>query len=161
MIDCMTHQEYIVDATKSAAKEFFRYAMAVPSDKLTWTPLPGGRTVLSLCQEIAMTPLWAKDTAEMKPHEFGEEEMEKVQKVMDQWTSIDQCLEVFEKNMEDFAAFVLALPDGDLGKTRWLPYEGGREFNMVEMLDYPRWNLNYHTGQLAYIQTLFGDKEMH
>jgi hypothetical protein len=32
---------------------------------------------------------------------------------------------------------------------------------MIEMMDYPRWNFNYHNGQIAYIQTLYGDKEMH
>ena len=53
------------------------------------------------------------------------------------------------------------MPDADLDKKRWLPYDGGRDFTMPEMMDYPRWNFNYHLGQIAYIQTLYGDKEMH
>jgi hypothetical protein len=29
------------------------------------------------------------------------------------------------------------------------------------MLEYPRWNATYHLGQIAFIQTLYGDKETH
>jgi hypothetical protein len=29
------------------------------------------------------------------------------------------------------------------------------------MLDYPRWNFNYHLGQIAYIQTHYGDKSLY
>ena len=32
---------------------------------------------------------------------------------------------------------------------------------MIEMMDYPRWNFNYHLGQIAFIQMMYGDKEMH
>ena len=53
------------------------------------------------------------------------------------------------------------MPDERLSNTKWLPYNGGRDHTFLEMLDYVRWNCNYHTGQIAYIQTLYGDKEMY
>ncbi len=53
------------------------------------------------------------------------------------------------------------MPDERLSEKKWLPFDGGRDFSMPEMMDYPRWNFNYHLGQSAYIQTLLGDREMH
>jgi hypothetical protein len=56
---------------------------------------------------------------------------------------------------------VLAMPDERLAETKWLPFNGGRDHTYLEMLEYPRWNATYHLGQVAYIQTLYGDREIH
>ena len=48
----MTIQEYMVDSTKRAAAEAFRYAKIVPADKVEWAPLDNGRTVLDICREL-------------------------------------------------------------------------------------------------------------
>ena len=51
--------------------------------------------------------------------------------------------------------------DERLKETVWLPYDGGRDFTIQEICEYPRWNADYHLGQISYIQILYGDKEMH
>ena len=50
--------DYVVDCAKEAGEQAFKYARAVPEDKLSWVPLEGGRSVMSLVQELAMTPTW-------------------------------------------------------------------------------------------------------
>jgi hypothetical protein len=37
----------------------------------------------------------------------------------------------------------------------------GAKMTFAELLFLNYWNLVYHQGQIAYIQTLYGDREMH
>lgn len=157
----MRIQDYFIETTRRAAEEFFRYAKAVPADKLEWKPLDAGRSVLDLCRELAMTPTWAVETINPSGEEHGEEAMAAMQAEMNSWTTVEACEAQFEKRAAALYDLYLNLPDERLNDKKWLPYAGGRDFSMVEMMEYPSWNLNYHTGQVAYIQILLGDKEMH
>jgi hypothetical protein len=156
----MRLQEYMVHAIQKQAQETFRYAKAVPEEKLQWSPLQGARTVLSICQELAMTPTWAVDTIQGND-QWTEEEFAEQKKIMDSWETVDACEKEFQSRFERLRELYLSLPEEKLAETRWLRYEGGRDFTYAEMLEYPRWNLNYHLGQIAYIQTLYGDREMY
>lgn len=157
----MRFQDYIVDQTFDAAKDFFKNAKAVPEDKREWSPLDAGRSVLDLCRELAMTPTWAVDTVEGKPQEWSDEAFEKIKEEQSQWKTVEACEEEFNKRVEKMAEVFRATSDEDLEIKRWLPYDGGRDFTVAEMMEYPRWNLSYHLGQIAYIQILLGDREMH
>jgi len=158
----MTYQEQIIESTKKAADEFFRYARAVPSDKLTWQPLDAGRSALDLTRELARTPVWAYDIVSGAPAvDMTEESLAAEKAITEQWTTVEACEAESRKQLERYFELVQTFPNERLTETRWLPYEGGRDFPMSELLGYPLWNFTYHTGQLAYIQTLYGDHEMH
>ena len=77
------------------------------------------------------------------------------------WKTVEACEAECNRRVDKLCAMFKAMPDERLKETKWLPYDGGRDFTMAEMMDYPRWNFSYHQGQIAYIQTLYGDKEMH
>ena len=49
----------MVDVIDRAKEEAFRYALAVPEDKVGWKPLGVGQSVLSMARELAKTPDWA------------------------------------------------------------------------------------------------------
>lgn len=150
------------EVTQKAADEAFKYAKAVPADKIDWKPLDLGRSVLDQCKEMAMCAGWCQDIIDAeKPPEFSEESMAAIQKEQEQWKTVEDCQAEAQRRMDKLFAFFRELPDERLTEKKWLPFDGGREFTVTEMMDYPRWNFNYHLGQVAYIQTLFGDKEMH
>lgn len=153
-------QDHIAEATVSAAKEAFKYARSVPAEKLDWKPADTTRSVMSLCRELAMTPTWAIDLIEHRPMP-DEAEAEASKKEQESWDTVDACESECLKRLEPLVEVMKAMPDERLSETKWLPYDGGRDFTMVEMMDYPRWNFTYHLGQIAYIQTLYGDIEMH
>ncbi|MBN9501433.1 MAG: hypothetical protein BGO01_01295 [Armatimonadetes bacterium 55-13] len=157
----MRIQDYFVDKTRRAADEAFRYAAATPAEKLDWSPMDMGRSVLDICRELAMTPKWAFDTIEGVESDYSENAMAELRKMQAAWTTVEACKAKWEEHAMDFYELVKNLPDSRLTETRWLPYEGGRDFTMIEMLEYASWNCNYHAGQIAYIQILLGDKEMH
>jgi hypothetical protein len=153
--------DYAADSAREAADMAFKYARSVPEDKLEWKPMEAGRSVMSLLQELAMTPTWQYDTLAGPPKEWSEESWAEQSKLMSQWTTVDQCVEQFNERFKTLEAYVRAIPEERFTETKWLPYDGGRDFTVLEMLDYTRWNCTYHLGQIAYIQTLYGDKDMH
>ena len=155
----MTIQEHVVQVAAEAAGEFFRYASQVPPDKLDWKPLDEGQSVLSMCREIAMTPEWAYSVTADVAHD--EEASKASLAAMQSWNSVDQCQGEFLLRFEKWAEFIRAFPTERLMEKKWLPFNGGRDHSYLEMLEYPRWNFTYHLGQVAYIQTLYGDKGMY
>lgn len=157
----MRLQDHMIDVTKSAAEEVFRYAKAVPADKLDWKPMDTGRSTLDLCRELAMCPGWAVDIIEGKEMKWDDESVAAMQAEQSQWTTAEDCEKECERRLDGLFELFRNMPDSRLQETRWLPFDGGRDFTMAEMMDYPRWNFTYHLGQIAYIQRLYGDTEMH
>ncbi len=158
----MRFQDQIIEETRRAADEAFRYAAGTPDDKLSWQPLELGRSVLDQAQELAKCPDWAYilvSGAEMP--EQNEESMEAYKAEISSWDTIEKCKAACDERLEKLFTLYRELPDARLLETKWLPYGGGKDFSMEEMMDYPRWNFNYHAGQIAYIQTLYGDREMY
>lgn len=157
----MTIPEYLVSETRLAAARFFRYAKATPADKLEWTAGGMARSVLDQCREIAMCPDWASDLLEDCDKPFTPELWEEIKREQDSWTSVEACEAEFEKRMERFERVCRAFPLERLGETRWLPYDLGRDWTRLDMMDYPKWNATYHLGQVAFIQLMHGDGDMH
>ncbi len=158
----MNYQTSIVSATQEAADEFFRYAAAVPADKLEWKPLDAGRSVIDMAREVAKCADWAHQLcADDKPWEWNEEAGAASKAESDQWKTVADCQTACKSKFERLFELFKTIPDEKLKDTKWLPFNGGRDHTWAEMMDYPRWNSTYHTGQVAYVQTLYGDKEMH
>lgn len=157
----MRFQVYIITATEEAAKDAFKYAKAVPSEKVAWKPLDSGRSVLDQCQEMALCPQWALEiVAQQDLPERSEETMKAIEAEKAQFTTVEACETECNRRLAALLDYYRAMPDDRLSEKKWLPFDGGRDFEMPEMMEYPRWNFNYHLGQIAYIQTLYGDSEM-
>jgi hypothetical protein len=157
----MRIQDYLADGMVSAAKEAFKNAKAVPGDKVDWKPLDLGRSVLDQAREMAKCPDWAYSICSGEEPDWSEGAMSEQQKEMNTWDTVERCEQECNQRMERLVKLYREMPDERLKETKFLPFDGGRDFTMVEMMEYPRWNYNYHNGQINYIQTLYGDKEMH
>lgn len=157
----MDIREHIINETKLAARDAFKCARAVPADRLEWRPLDEGRSVLDQCQEMALCPEWARAIVLDEPQpEWDEAALAAVKAEQLQFDTLDKCEAECNRRLEILFEVYRNFTEADLKRTKWLPYDGGRDFNMVEMMDYPRWNFNYHLGQISYVQTLYGDREM-
>jgi uncharacterized damage-inducible protein DinB len=157
----MKFQDYIIDSIQSAFNESFKAARAVPEDKLNWKPLDQGRSVLDQVQELAQCPSYVITLVTGGKQETADGDWEKMVQERQTWTTIDACEAVAKERLSTLFEAIRATSDERLKETTWLPYDGGRDFTVAEMMEYPRWNANYHTGQINYIQTLYGDRDMH
>ena len=157
----MKYQDYIIESTKEAFEAAFKYARHVKPDKLEWKPLDEGRTVMNILHELTKCPDWAVEImSSTEPPSFSEESMAAYEAEKSEWTSVEKCYEIGKAKLAKFVEFVAAFPDDKLKDTKWLPFDGGRDFTNAEQMGYPLWNYSYHQGQIAYIETLYGDKEM-
>ena len=151
-----TIQQHAVLVAREAGLDFFRFATAVPTERLKWQPESGaGQCVLRMASEIALTPLWALSAMDALTGEHNWTQMREA------WKTVNDCKEAFLTHFAQWEVYVLAMSNSKLEETKWLPFNGGRDHTFLELLEYPRWNATYHLGQVAYIQTLYGDKEMH
>lgn len=150
----MRLQTHMVEAIRAAQAEAFRVARTIPAARLDWRPLDTGQSALSMVRELAKTPDWALWVlTDAKPDD--PENAAAAQKAeMASWTTVDACDEACRSKLEALFAHYLAMPDERLAETKWLPFNGGRDHTIAELLDYPRWNFVYHAGQIAYIRSL-------
>jgi len=157
----MTAQELIAYNNTSNTKSLFRAARKVPADKVEWKPLDSGRSVLDQCQECALSSTWAFSVLDTdKPFEMTPEIIQAFMEAKAKLTTIDECEAAAEENLAKLNAFVLAYPDEKLGDTVPMPMWPGGNMPVVEALQLHNWNVSYHTGQINYIQTLYGDTGM-
>ena len=151
----MTIKEFIIRETDRAFSNFMEAARKVPADKVDWKPLDNGRSVLDQAQECALCPLWVPGILDARGFDpAGMGAMEEAKKGL---TSLDACEAAGKANLETMNAAINAFPDSDMDVEIDLPWG---HYTLRDVMTFPSWNLTYHFGQVAYIQTLYGDHEM-
>lgn len=156
----MTAKQFLISETLRATDSLFEAARKVPADKLEWSPLDSGRTVLDQVQECAQSPTWGMSVVKAGKFEWTPEMMQKVMEERKQWTTIDQCESVCKQNVDELVSFINSVPDEDLEKTIEIPFGKNPNWKVADILHLHAWNATYHTGQINFIQTLYGDKSM-
>lgn len=165
----MRYQDYLAEATRTAFEEAFKTARHVRPDKLEWVPMEEARTVLDIVQELATSAAWTEEmvsksgedfAAELKDPNYSTNRQKKKEALRAQLPTVEDCYRLGKKNLDRFSEFLDTFPDELIGQSKWLPFEGGKKYPIMELLSYAHWNFQYHHGQMAYIETLYGDKEM-
>ncbi|HEY3411479.1 MAG TPA: hypothetical protein VGM51_00330 [Armatimonadota bacterium] len=158
----MSYQDNIIGATEKAMGDLFRSARATTADKLEWSPLGEGRTTLGILQECAQAPSWLTPlVADRKFPDITPGDMEKGREARQQWKTIDECEKVCQAGTAKLFAALRAVPESEFMTMVHLPFGGGFDMPLAAVMSMHFWNLTYHLGQVNYIQTLYGDKEMH
>ena len=137
---------------KDGVDSLWRTVRAMPDDKLDWRPEETARTTRELLEEIVTTLPWNMDFVKTQ----------KAPEWHDSSTDKKMTLEELEKTHRDyvtkFMAVVKEFPEKDLQKSNELPWG---KMTFFDVIMYPYWNMIYHWGQISYLQTMYGDKEMH
>jgi hypothetical protein len=145
----MTDKNLILSMTENAIDGFFSYAKAVPDDKIQWKPLDAGRTVLDMAQECAQSADWAVGMIAAGGFTgMDEARMKAMKEERSGWTTVEEC-----ERVRNF-------PLSKMDETVEVPF-GKKKYPWWEILLIHYWNLNYHWGQVAYVQTLYGDHGYH
>lgn len=157
----MDVKETLIAGSQGALENVIRAIRAMPEDKLQWKPLDMGRSAMEQFQEVAQSPLWAVGLLKTMKFELDPERMEKMRAEREAWTTVDQCEKAARENAELLFDSIRSFPSEDMGKTIHLPFRGGMDMTVLQIMSLMVWNCNYHEGQICYIQTLYGDKDMH
>jgi len=153
-----TIQQLAITMNRDIADTLRRNALAVPEDKLTWKPLDTGRSVLSQIAECAVVTGFTAhilNSRVMPP--FDNEAYAQQTGALD---TLDKALAALHASSEALVAAIEAFPTEELDTKISLPwFPEPQPFAQVMFVCY--WNNLYHVGQVSYIQTLYGDTEMH
>jgi len=157
----MHFQEFVISATSRSVDGLFRTARAMPEDKIDWKPMEHGRTVLDQLQEVAQATTFFSAVLEKKGDpQFSAEHWEQAREARKAWDTLDKCEEVCKANTEKLFELIRGLSEEDLDTT--IKFEGSdRDYSLAEVMSFHQTHLNYHHGQLNYMQTLYGDTENH
>lgn len=154
----MKVQQLAAKLNKDACDILVRNAKAMPEDKVVWQPLEQGRSVLNQLQECAVIANFTTHT--LNHHTLPEMDNEVFGKSMAALDTLDKAIAALETNTTELVSAIEAFPDENLDKTVQLPWLP-TPTSLAEIMMMNYWNSVYHQGQVCYIQTLYGDSEMH
>lgn len=152
-------QDFVAELTQQAVDGLFRNAAAIPEDKLNWQPADDARSVLDQLQECAQVPKAFTKMLQGESVVFTPELFMRARKERQEWTTVEECEKICRFNTGKLIEAIKAFPDNKMNDTVMAPW--GVETTFKEALIAQYWNTVWHTGQIAYIQRLLGDKEMH
>lgn len=154
----MRIQDLIVRQTQRALDDVLRAIEALPEDKRDWKPGEGARSALDQLREMAWAPRFYMPYLGSGEAGAGHEEIRaKAREEVSYEVGRDLAL----KATGELCAMIANVPDDRLEDEVTLPMGGGMVMTLAEVLGIHYWNLVYHQGQINYIQTLLGDREMH
>ena len=146
----MTPQQTLSRLLTEGVPLFLNSVGAVPNDKLDWVPTEGARTARQLITEVVMMPAYtALALVQRQVPEYGE--FSERYKAM----SVPELLRQLTVNTQQLSEAINAFPESEFDKTLTAPWGTWTYF---QTMSYPYWNLMWHTGQINYIQTLYGDQ---
>ena len=151
-------QELAAKINRQATEGLARNVRAMPADKQIWKPLDQGRNVLDLARECAAINFIMAGALRSRsmPEDFSAE----YASYCGDAETTDDILGLLLESGEVLAAAIMEFPTKDLGKPLTLPWDENPT-TFAEVMMVPYWNTAYHIGQTCYIQTLYGDTEMH
>ncbi len=158
----MRYQDQVVKATQKALDDVLRAVEATPADRLCWSPAPQARSILEQMQEIATSANWlAPILAHGSTPKFGDHAKEETEHSRRDRLELDDCRRQARESTASLCRIVSEFPDERLDQEITLPFGGGVTMTMADAMLLHHWNLTYHLGQISYIQTMFGDMDMH
>ena len=112
-----------------------------------------------MMQEVAQDP---RDLAKLFNGEVilgagTAEYFDRLRKEKAEWTTLEECERVMEFNLNLLIKAIRAFPSERLAEAVTEPW--GYETSFLDLVMYQYWNTVWHTGQIAYIQTLLGDRK--
>jgi hypothetical protein len=154
----MRYQDHVILLTTHACENLYRTARAVSSEHVQWSPMERCASVLELFQECAQFPRGIATIVRTRavpplPHE----EIERLQKEKDGLRTIDQCEGICRIYTAELLAAVREFPADYLDDEMYLPLGIGREYTLAEIMLLHQQNVIYHTAQIDYVRTLYGD----
>ena len=157
-----TLPQQAVHLTQEALAGIFRAARHLPADKWDWSPMGAARSARSQVAECALTPLLHLSFLDGTPMNFADPAVR--QRGEERMASLDTVAAAeaaAQENYSQLYARFEALSEADLTQTVHLPFRGGWDVPLADFLFFAYQNIVYHTGQINYLQTMLGDKEMH
>ncbi len=137
------------EATQDAVNPIIRAFEATPDDRKTWKPLEIGKNISDQLLECASGNLYLAEGLRnfAMPAEYPEPTA----------ASPEEALAIFKASVEDVVSAIEGFPEDRLEELIQL----SKPTPFRKLMLFSQRHMQYHAGQISYIQTLYGDGEMH
>lgn len=150
--------EYLKHLTTKAVDEFIAYASNTQSSKVAWRPSKSARPVLEICQECLALTEFLISALRSNLASFTDAEWQKQMDLASEQKNLRDILKAIKSRTSLLLRLIKLIPEADWMKSVKTPW--GR-MKMVDIAYMQYMHLTYHVGQIAYIQTIYGDKKMY
>lgn len=140
--------------TQKATKDLLVALQYTPDDRLDWVPMGSAKTPRAIIVECAAGYKWL--AAVLRGEEYAAEVWGNAQK--GEYPTREVLGEYVRASEAELLSAIESLTAEQLCERRRVFW--GEE-TVGDLLWTGAWHTNYHVGQLNYIQTLWGDTEMH
>lgn len=162
----MNFQTQAIERAKAdfarAKQQLLTAFASTPDDRLSWSPSPTARTPLQVAAHAASALKSIHEMLDGRP--FGANTTANADQSFrehdEQFSSREQVLHLLEENSAAYERWLAALSPEALEGTIELPFGSGRAC-LAEALTFAPGHTNYHTAQINYIQTVYGDHVWH
>lgn len=149
-------QDQSAKLTGNAAEILVTLSAASPDDKWNWEPLENGRSIMDQMTECCMAN--SKWAIILNTRLYSNLPPELRESIKSACGSPESARAKLVETARTLSSAILAVPDDDLDQvieTEWGPY------TVADCMGHAYWNMVYHEGQIAYVQTLYCDFEEH
>lgn len=151
-------REELIKDLKSSATLLTKAALAIPKDKLEWTPGGKARSTISILQECAGFPQWLMFAIENRRMPTEDEARGWQNTLLKEANSVEAITDILNKETNKLCSFFEKYPDSKLTDQMTFPWG---TYTMAGTFGFHYWNNSYHLGQINYLQLILGDTEMH
>jgi len=127
-------------------------ATSTLGEKFTWSPLDKGRSAHDQLIEVSLLYLFGKHIVEMGEAPELDWSIHNTQ--MQEYDTLIKTVDYLNSSADLLATAVEVASDERLSTVITLPFGGGMEKTIAEVVMMAYWNTVYHEGQVNYIHTL-------
>jgi len=144
---------------EKAAADLAAESRAMPEENARWIPAPDARPALEQIVECALANVMWSNILRTHVHALLPEGVaERAYETLD---TVEKATERLLASARTLAEVIRALDPKELGVVVPFPWNPDAGRPLAECCFHPYWNMVYHQGQIAYIQTLYGGREVH
>jgi hypothetical protein len=158
--------ESLVAASKESAvqgmEHFLKVFSFVPDERLDWTPSPTAKSAIRIAAHTAIYPAVFAKMIRDRRLPFGDEIPEfvtRIEAATEALTSRPEVESVFRKGTDEVLAALDRLTPEAIGTS--LDSGLGWSMPMTFLMDLPGVHAFSHAAQIDYLQTCWGDQEVH
>lgn len=140
----MDLRETEIKRIEKVSELFLKAARAVPPDRQDWKPMPTGKSAHEIVAHVGMAnSFFAALLRGGAPSEMKSAD------------SYETALKLFEESKSELTQTIRSIDPATFNQKRTMPW--GEERTLKDLLTSPMPHMAYHWGQIAYLQTLWGD----
>lgn len=142
----MDLREVEIKRIEKISELLLKAVQAVPKEKQNWKPMPTGKSAQEILAHLGMAnSFFAALIKGVAPAHMSEPK------------TYDEALKLFEQTKAELIQTIRSVDPARFNEKRTMPW--GEERSMKDLITSPMPHMAYHWGQIAYLQTLWGDQE--